>query len=260
VGAQHQNDELKREITQLRVKAMELEEKNSQYREHDALIKLNYPTSEELIFARVIFKILKRSDRFVIVNRGTKQYVRKNMPVIAPEGLVGRIEKVSENDSRVLFITDPESQIAVKIFPAKSERQQGEMEEDWETKGGQDAILAGNSMECFLKYLPKDFVLEEGMRVETSGMEEIFLKGLPVGEVIATNQEIDEVSQKGPIKSDPSGFETRNSKNQKEADKKERKSSGEKEFLVKPFVSFHRLNEVVIIKKVFEEPKTVPEK
>lgn len=240
VGAEHENEAMKQDIAQLQMRVMELEERNKQYQELDELLhqelddilRMDYPTSKDLIFARIIFKNLYQSDQFVIINQGTKDGVSDKMPVIAPEGLVGRIEKAGKYDSRVLLITDPASQIAVKVFESEGETQEGEAPEREDQEGeeqkirGQDAILSGNSKECFLKYLPKDFVLKEGMQVITSSMDSIFPPGLPVGVV----------------------------KNKK-ADSDNRE---EKIFIVKSFVPFHLLNKVVIIKKVFEELESQP--
>jgi len=105
--------------------------------------------------------------RSMIINKGRKDGIRINMPVINAEGLVGKIIAVSGNYSKVLLITDPNS--AIDCLDQKTR-----------TRG----ILKGMSNNgCALDYIGHSQEIRPGDPVVTSGLAGIFPKGIPVGRV-----------------------------------------------------------------------------
>ena len=197
-----------------------------------------------LLFARVIFRNLYLSAQFAIINQGRKDGVGKDMNVITPEGLVGRIDHVGEKDSRVIFITDPSSQIAVEVVSDDGRRC--------------DAMLSGHSETCLLKYIPKDFSLKNGCRVVTSGKDSLYHPGLIVGEVkelgstITVEQKHEELEYADEEMREERMVEKPESK---EAQREENKDT---KYIVEPAVHINLLNEVIIIKKAVEKPETPP--
>ncbi|MEN8235929.1 MAG: rod shape-determining protein MreC [Pseudomonadota bacterium] len=77
---------------------------------------LNVPTSSAstMVTARVITTPYTPSIQTLMINAGNNQGIRKNQPVIVPQGVVGRIIEVGHNSAQVLLITDPRSRIPVK--------------------------------------------------------------------------------------------------------------------------------------------------
>lgn len=245
VGVQKENEDLKQKMDQLRIRIMELEEKNKQYKELDHIVKWEYPYEEEFVFAKVIFRSFDLSDQFAIINRGSYAGIKKNMTVIVPEGLVGNIEEVGLNDSRVRLMTDPSSQIAVYV------------EADEETRVS--AMLSGNVETCFLKYLPKDFPVEKGYPVVTSGLDLKYYPSIPAGKIKKADardgrdQDRDRVNlQYGEI-----GAKT-DMIHKKDGGDIQDTEFEEKSITVEPAVDFSRLNEVAIIKKVIKVPESFP--
>jgi rod shape-determining protein MreC len=103
--------------------------------------------------------------RTVLVNAGSKQNVKKGQAVVNEEGLVGRVLEVGEESSRVLLITDINSNIPV-ISSKSRER----------------SIMSGNNNEApELAYLAKDSKMEAAEVLLTSGDGGIFPAGLQVG-------------------------------------------------------------------------------
>lgn len=88
--------------------------------------------------------------------------------VITNDGLVGRISEINEKWSRVLLITDTNSNVPVKIG-----------------KNQINAIVSGNNS-SFLKISMKheDMNINDGDLVETSGFGNIFCDKIPVGKVM----------------------------------------------------------------------------
>lgn len=55
----------------------------------------------------------------VTVDVGTSGGVRAGNAVMAADGLVGEVERVSDNAATVLLVTDPQSTIGVRVLPSK---------------------------------------------------------------------------------------------------------------------------------------------
>ncbi|MFH1215643.1 MAG: rod shape-determining protein MreC [Pseudomonadota bacterium] len=110
--------------------------------------------------------------RTIIIDRGSSEGVEKGMPVVTVEGVVGQILESSPNYAKVLLANDPNSAIDVLV---QKNRVQG--------------ILKGNGGSGFnLLYVLKNADVEKGDFIVTSGLGDIFPKGLPVGTVSAVTK------------------------------------------------------------------------
>ena len=103
----------------------------------------------------------------ILVNKGEKDGVSKDMSVATSEGVVGRVIEVSPDSAKVLLITDSNSAVDVII---QRSRAQGILE------GKMDGV-------CILKYVQKNDEVQIGDRIITSGLGGIFPKGLVLGTV-----------------------------------------------------------------------------
>ncbi len=107
------------------------------------------------------------SSKVVFVDRGSNDGVSKNLPVVTPDGVVGRITGVYPDYSQVVLITD--INFAAGVISQKH-RVHG-------TLKGQ-----GNSV-CTVDYIRNEEKVEVGEWLFTSGDDRIFPKGLPLGQV-----------------------------------------------------------------------------
>ncbi len=89
------------------------------------------------------------------------------MPVIVPPGLIGRLTDVSWHSSKVLLLIDENSNVDVLI---QRTRVQG-------------IVRGAGSRGCMVRYISKIQDVKEGDMVVTSGMSNIFPKGLLIGKV-----------------------------------------------------------------------------
>jgi rod shape-determining protein MreC len=160
----------------------------------------------ELIEATVIARGPSNWYNTLILNRGTNAGVAKNMVVITPEGLIGRVVTVSKNTAEVLLITDREGPVGAIVFLQET-RIPGVVEGMGD---GSDTLI--------MKHIPYDAPVEEGQYVVTSGLGEIFPKGIRIGTIRTVDRE-----------AEPSGLQ--------------------KYAIIYPDVDFNRLEEVFIIKK-----------
>ena len=149
------------EVQRLRV-MLDFEQANPQY---------------ELIGATVIARGPSNWYSTLILNRGTTAGVEKNMVVIVPEGLIGRVVSVSNETAEVLLITDREGPAgAVVLF--QENRIPGVVEGIGD---GSDALM--------IKHIPYDAPVEVGQHVVTSGLGEFFPKGIRIGTVQSIDSE-----------------------------------------------------------------------
>ena len=87
------------------------------------------------------------------------------MPVLDNDYLVGRVVETNYLSSRILLLNDLNSRIPVTL------------DED-----GTQAILKGTGgNQPSLEYLPEDYILKQETNVFTSGKDQIFKPGTPIG-------------------------------------------------------------------------------
>jgi rod shape-determining protein MreC len=155
----HENDALKLQITQLQGKAAEADR---------LAALLNFRQSHAgvpMIAARVIGTTA--DSQTIQLDRGERDGIRKNMGVITPDGVVGKVVESYPNASQVLLLTGKESGVGAMLADSRTQS----------PVGGQGEPL------LVMKYVPNDDTVNLGERVITSGMDRIFPRDLPVGTV-----------------------------------------------------------------------------
>jgi rod shape-determining protein MreC len=105
--------------------------------------------------------------RGLVIDRGSSHGLRAGMAVVHPRGVVGQITSVGSNSARVLLVNDHSSGVDVLL---QGSRVRGVLEG------------AGESA-CELKFVTKENSVKVGEVVVTSGMDQVFPKGLVVGTV-----------------------------------------------------------------------------
>jgi rod shape-determining protein MreC len=104
----------------------------------------------------------------VFISRGSRDGVRRDMGVITPEGVVGKVFAVYPDTSQVLLLTDKESGVGALL---------GESRAQGPVRGTGEPLLG-------LEYISNEVKVEPGERILTSGQDRIFPKDLPVGTVL----------------------------------------------------------------------------
>lgn len=118
--------------------------------------------------ASVVGESVSNFEWAVIVDRGSSDGVRIDMPVIASEGLVGRVVKVSASSAKVRLIVDPRSRVAVRLT------------------SGEQGVLVGRraGQDLRLDLVDPETTVRAAESVTTSGFEgAVFPPGIPVGVV-----------------------------------------------------------------------------
>ena len=119
----------------------------------------------EMVPAKVINMGLTSNLLSMTVDVGLNIGVKKNSPVITPSGIIGKISAVNDNSSVVQLVCDPDFRVGVRFLPS-----------------GATGILRWriNNI-CDVREVYKNSTINVGDRVVTSGLSDIFPKGLPVG-------------------------------------------------------------------------------
>lgn len=153
-----------RELRQRMRELVHLQEENQQLRR---ALQMREKVHEDMIPAERVG--VDQSPFFRVVNirvdRGN-EYARPGMAVLSPDGVVGRIDKSFDAYSDVMLITDVRSKIAVELARTKAQ-----------------GILEGRTEDSCVMQVSKDYDVEVGELVQTSGVDELFPKGHPVGQV-----------------------------------------------------------------------------
>lgn len=120
--------------------------------------------------AKVINNSLSLAQNHLTINKGSNQGIKPGMGVINEQGVVGRVKTVSRNFSTIISLLHTELLVSSKII---SNDVFGSTKWD-----GLDPELAK------LMYVPRHVVVTIGDKVVTSGYNEIFPEGIPVGTVV----------------------------------------------------------------------------
>lgn len=140
----------------------------SQMSETDSL----HPQKKRLYdysYAHVIFKTTDQAFNYIIIDKGSKDGVMRDMAVTSPKGVVGVVGDVSDNFSSVISILHPDSRISALV---SSINQVGTVV--WE---GADPCVA------YLENIPQHLDINIGDSVLTSGYSNIFPQGMLIGTV-----------------------------------------------------------------------------
>ena len=149
-----------------------LEEQALETQRLQGLLAMKEISRTEFLAARVVGKDATNWFKTVLIDRGSLAGIRRNMPVVAPDGLVGRVVEVTPTAAKVQLITDPVSAAGGLIQRTRV-----------------IGIVSG-SLGAGLKvrYLPLMADIAIGDEVVTSGMGGVFPKGIPLGRVIAAER------------------------------------------------------------------------
>ncbi len=148
----------------------EIIEENKRLKE---LLSLKGVRRDYVATASVVGRGYDRLLHTLIIDKGSKNGVKKDMVVITPKGLVGKIYSVRDEFADVLLLKDPNFSAAVRMQDSRHE-----------------GILSGTGYRhCVIKYLHPETNLEKGEIVITSGLDGIFPPGLPVASVSNVQKE-----------------------------------------------------------------------
>jgi rod shape-determining protein MreC len=172
VGARRQNTELQRQLEEYKQREVRFQEAQQALTRLEGLLDLKRQVALPVIGARVIAYDPSLWSRSAIIDQGRVQGVKDGLPVLAPQGIVGRVVWVYPEYSKVMLIVDRKSGADAMV---QRTRVRGVLK----GKGGN---------RCSLEYVPKNADVQVGDLVLASGLVGLYPKGLVFGKVSAANK------------------------------------------------------------------------
>ena len=166
INIKNENVKLRNELELYKVKELNVEYLTNQNKNLKQLIDSDVTLFEtNIIIAKVLLDKDSPYIKSIIINKGSQAGVLIGMPVLDKDFLIGRVVETNYMSSRVLLLTDLNSRIPVTLGDDNTQ-----------------AILKGNGgTRLSLEYLPENYIIEDGVTVFTSGKDQIFKQGTPVG-------------------------------------------------------------------------------
>ena len=163
-----ENDELKKEISELRLQLVDLAEYQQENERLRELLNAaeDYKSNFDYVTTTVINRAQSSWYKTIVINGGFEDGFAVDMPVVCAQGLVGRIINTSAHTAEVLLITDREGAVSAMV---QNSRTVGVVEGDGETS------------ELSMIHVPYDTEIENYQQLVTSGYGGVYPQGLLVG-------------------------------------------------------------------------------
>jgi len=131
------------------------------------LMDIERDFAQRVVYAEVIGRDPTAWFKTVIINKGAKDQVAVGMPVAVPEGIVGQVVDVSGRYAKVLLLVDQNSAVDAMVQRTRAR-----------------GVLKGEyADQCRLEYVLRKEDVRVGDVVVTSGLDNVFPKGLRIGEI-----------------------------------------------------------------------------
>jgi rod shape-determining protein MreC len=166
-GVRAENRDLKAQIEQMRLEQVRLSEDAAQAHRLQQLLAFKEQYIAKTVAAQVIGSSGSDLSRSIYIDKGSNEGIGADMAVITVGGIVGKVLRVYPSTSLVLMINDQSSGVGAML---EKSRLQG--------------VLRGTANgDVVLDRLMSDEQVSAGETVLSSGGDQIFPKGLPVGTV-----------------------------------------------------------------------------
>ncbi|MEI6288106.1 MAG: rod shape-determining protein MreC [bacterium] len=174
-----ENEQLKNQLLNSQLDKTKL---NSLQAENDLLkqeLKFIDTSKVKYIPATIITGVSDSDSQSIVIDRGSNDGLKKGLAVVAGGGvLVGKIQEVSNNYSKVLLLSDNKSRVAATI----------------QNMNNTTGLVEGQfGLSFSMTNIPQDQDLKEGDLIVTSGLEGQIPKGLLIAKVGHVNQVASEI-------------------------------------------------------------------
>jgi rod shape-determining protein MreC len=165
-----QNRQLKARLAKADAQAAQAGKLAAEVKRMDALLGLRRP--ERRLVATAIASAVSAGagQRQAIISAGLNDGVRPRMPVIAAEGLAGRVTDVGQGAARIMLLTDSDSRVPVKVLRT-----------GWT---GLAVGSGGTLLDFQFDIASGTDKIRVGDRLVTSGDGGLFPPGVPVGVIV----------------------------------------------------------------------------
>ena len=179
-----QNEFLRKESDFLKQKLRTVEDIYFENKRLKNLLSFKQKSPYKVIAAMVIARSADSWSSLIIIDKGSYQGLRRGLAVVSYLGLVGRVVELTQNTAKIMLINDPNIGVAAIV---QRSRQQG-------------AVSGTMGSSLIMRYLPCDADIKVSDTVLTSGLTEVYPKGLLIGTVVSVGEEFSGLSRYAIIK------------------------------------------------------------
>jgi rod shape-determining protein MreC len=173
--ARKENQELQEQLARMKMEQARLQEDAQQAKRLQVLMDFKERYIGQTVAAQVVGTSGSEQSRLLYIDKGSHSGIKQDMPVITPDGIVGKIKEVFPFTSQVLLVNDHDSGAGVVM---QNSRLQG--------------ILRGTAQgQLIITGVMSDEKIEAGERIVTSGGDRIYPKGVPVGTVVRSVPDVE---------------------------------------------------------------------
>lgn len=177
-----ENEKLKSQLQEILAKnaiLVELKKENEALR---IALNLGLEKEFEFVIGQIIGKEI--SQDYLIIDKGFDDGILKGQTVITPEkNLIGRIDKVYKNFSKVMLISNKNSSFDAKISEVKEKELFSPSSAVTQEADITGVVRGDGNFKIFFDLIPKDKEIKKGDLVVTTAVAGIFPQGLLVGEI-----------------------------------------------------------------------------
>ena len=170
---QRENEELRRRqlgTANLLLRQQHLEQENMRLR---ALLDMRARQPVEGRIAEILYAARDPFSRRVIIDKGIQHGISPGQAVVDDIGVIGQVARVFPLTSEVLLLTDKDQAIPVEV-----------------QRNGLRAVLAGAGAGMMeLRFLAANAEVQVGDVLVTSGLDGVYLPGLPVAKVVKIDRD-----------------------------------------------------------------------
>jgi rod shape-determining protein MreC len=162
-----QNADLRQQLADMRLQQAAVAQDALQGHRLQALLDFQQHYVAHTVAAQVIGTSGSDLSRVLYIDKGSKEGLKPDQAVITPDGIVGKIRDVFPHTAQVLLIDDQTSGAGVLLASSRIR-----------------AIIRGaNGARIVISNLTSDSRIHPGETVLTSGGDQIYPRGLPVGTI-----------------------------------------------------------------------------
>jgi rod shape-determining protein MreC len=170
VGLRHvkaENEELKRQLAAAQIAMQEQRALADRARGLEKLLELHDQVELTTTGAGIIGAAASPDFRTLTIDKGTRDGLRRDMAVIAPAGVVGRVVVPSGRSAKVQLLVDRNAAAGVIV----------------ERTRAQGVVVGSGDDRLQMQYVSESSDVAVGDLVVTSGIDTIYPKGLAVGRI-----------------------------------------------------------------------------
>ena len=166
-GLKTENDTLKKQLADAEIALQEQRALADRARGLQRLLELRDSTNLKTTAAEIIGAAATPDFRTVTVDKGTRDGLRRDLAVIAPEGVVGRVVVPGRHSAKVQLLIDRNAAAGAII----------------ERSRAQGVAVGSGDERLFMEYVSETVDIAIGDVVVTSGIDGIYPKGFVIGRI-----------------------------------------------------------------------------